>query len=313
MTRTRAKTDPFWATALHRMEPGSQRIVRGLYALVQRSPILRSLWFGSGWRSNSKEHKSGRAIDVIVTENAGMRPTPAEHKAAMEFINWLIANHRALGIQWVLYSTDGKNRTQSWNADRGTWKNLANRGSISANHIDHVHIYFKPGAVWPRALNNTVVGATTSPAPKPTPGLPSTGVSTKTVAQLAQEVLDGKHGNGDARRHSLGDRYAAVQAEVNRILAGNRPTPTPTPATVATLKQGSRGDRVRRLQQGLRRTFPAYRHHVAPKGRLLAVDGIFGAHTERWVREFQRRSKLADDGIVGPRTLRELNRHGIRP
>lgn len=79
------------------------------------------------------------------------------------------------------------------------------------------------------------------------------------------------------------------------------------------MREGSRGDRVRRLQQGLRQAFPAYRHHVAPKGRLIAADGIFGDHTDRWVREFQRRSKLTVDGIVGPRTLRELNRHGIRP
>lgn len=40
----------------------------------------------------------------------------------------------------------------------------------------------------------------------------------KTTAELAREVLDGKHGNGEARRKSLGSRYAEVQAEVNRLL-----------------------------------------------------------------------------------------------
>ena len=99
---------------------------------------------------------------------------------------------------------------------------------------------------------------------------------------------------------------------MNRLLGAKKKPTTPTPATVVTLKNGSRGERVRRLQQGLNRVFPAYRHDVAPKGRLLTADAIFGAHTEAWVRQFQRRSKLTVDGIVGPKTIRELNRHGIR-
>lgn len=45
--------------------------------------------------------------------------------------------------------------------------------------------------------------------------------SRKTDRQLAQEVIDGKHGNGAARQRSLGSRYAAVQREVNRILTGS--------------------------------------------------------------------------------------------
>jgi GH25 family lysozyme M1 (1,4-beta-N-acetylmuramidase) len=40
----------------------------------------------------------------------------------------------------------------------------------------------------------------------------------KTIAELAQEVLDGKHGNGKTRVQSLGDLFDEVQAEVNRIL-----------------------------------------------------------------------------------------------
>lgn len=43
---------------------------------------------------------------------------------------------------------------------------------------------------------------------------------TKSISELAREVIDGKHGNGDARKNSLGSNYAAVQREVNRILAG---------------------------------------------------------------------------------------------
>lgn len=47
----------------------------------------------------------------------------------------------------------------------------------------------------------------------------------KTVAQLADEVLAGKHGNGADRQRSLGHQYAAVQAEVNRRLGGGGSKP----------------------------------------------------------------------------------------
>ena len=44
---------------------------------------------------------------------------------------------------------------------------------------------------------------------------------------------------------------------------------------------------------------------------LPAVDGIFGAQTEAWVREFQRRSAISVDGIVGPVTRAKLANSGI--
>ena len=40
------------------------------------------------------------------------------------------------------------------------------------------------------------------------------------AADLARRVINGEFGNGDARKAALGDRYAEVQAEVNRILSG---------------------------------------------------------------------------------------------
>ena len=43
----------------------------------------------------------------------------------------------------------------------------------------------------------------------------------KTIKELAQEVLDGKHGNGVEREKSLGTKYDKVQKEVNRIMAEN--------------------------------------------------------------------------------------------
>lgn len=51
--------------------------------------------------------------------------------------------------------------------------------------------------------------------------------SKKTVSQVAQEVIDGKWGNGDARKKAITDAgydYAKVQAKVNELLKKATPT-----------------------------------------------------------------------------------------
>ena len=69
---------------------------------------------------------------------------------------------------------------------------------------------------------------------------------------------------------------------------------------------GSTGDRVARLQDGLKRVFPSYTAAVR-------VTGTFDAATDAAVREFQRRTHIEVDGIVGPQTREQLARFGIRP
>lgn len=90
------------------------------------------------------------------------------------------------------------------------------------------------------------------------------------------------------------------------------PAPKPTPPKAPTLRVGTRSTAVRHLQAGLNHTFPAYRYSVKVRtGRLLAVDGIFGAATEAWVKEFQRRVGVTVDGIVGPVTRAKLQEYGV--
>lgn len=43
-------------------------------------------------------------------------------------------------------------------------------------------------------------------------------VSSTTIELLAQEVLDGKYGNGSSRKENLGDLYDKTQNHVNKIL-----------------------------------------------------------------------------------------------
>ena len=77
------------------------------------------------------------------------------------------------------------------------------------------------------------------------PSKPSTGANTsgtsKSVSTMAQEVLNGTHGNGhEERRKSLGiDKatYEKVRAEVNRILGGGKTSSKPKPKPKKTIAQ----------------------------------------------------------------------------
>lgn len=76
-------------------------------------------------------------------------------------------------------------------------------------------------------------------------------------------------------------------------------------AAAPTLKRGSEGPAVRRLQRSL-----------TAAGFELRADGEFGPRTEAAVRAFQRAHRLEVDGIVGPRTwaaLRRATAHGDEP
>lgn len=66
----------------------------------------------------------------------------------------------------------------------------------------------------------------------PAPPAPATGA--KSIDQLAQEVIAGAYGTGDARRVALGGQFDAVQARVNEILLGtSNPKPQPSISELA--------------------------------------------------------------------------------
>lgn len=83
---------------------------------------------------------------------------------------------------------------------------------------------------------------------------PSVAHLGKTFATLANEVIAGKHGTGDARKKSLGTAYDEVQKLVNQMLSGTVATPKPVIKTTAQLAQevikglhGNGADRMKSL------------------------------------------------------------------
>lgn len=149
-------------------------------------------------------------------------------------------------------------------------------------------------------------GGTTTTTPPAT--------ATKTIDELAQEVIDGKWGNGDARKSALtaaGYDAHAVQTRVNEMMDSKTTTPTTTtPAlkaytiTLQQLAKGSEGKAVERVQ-----TLLIARGYSCGGNVVNGVekpDGDFGTTTDKAVREFQKANGLTVDGVIGASTMSAL-------
>ncbi|MFV0428707.1 MAG: SH3 domain-containing protein [Arachnia sp.] len=78
-----------------------------------------------GYRAGSGEHGTGRAVDIMVSGANGR-----------EIAAWLRANAGTLGVIEIIYEQ------KIWTLQRSGegWRAMANRGSATANHYDHIHV-----------------------------------------------------------------------------------------------------------------------------------------------------------------------------
>lgn len=86
---------------------------------------------------------------------------------------------------------------------------------------------------------------------------------------------------------------------------GGSPSDPPANIPDGYLQIGSSGGQVLALQRGMNKVFKNY------KAMPLDEDGIFGPATASAVSEFQSRSLIGVDGIVGPETKAKLATYGI--
>lgn len=157
-----------------------------------------------------------------------------------------------------------------------------------------------------------------SPAPKPKPGK-------KTIAQLVDEVIAGKWGNNPQRREKLtaaGYDYAAVQAAVNKKLAGGSPAPAPKPGkktTTQLVTEVIRGDWGNGEERKKRLTAAGYNYATVqaavdkklagtkPAGKsisTLAAEVIRGD----WGNDPERTRRLTAAGYDARAVQAEVNR-----
>lgn len=117
-------------------------------------------------------------------------------------------------------------------------------------------------------------------------------------------------GNGtpDEMHFEIAEGVTMMQLQTVADRINSEPPPPPAPVSSSwyhgltgsrPLQKGCQGDDVGNLQGRLSVNFPLY-----AKG--LQADGIFGDKTDAVVREFQKRSGLSVDGIVGTKTFKAL-------
>ncbi|WP_106096813.1 MULTISPECIES: hypothetical protein [Pseudonocardia] len=109
---------------LGRVRPWVSAAARFLSCLYDQPDLI-----GVAGRGRVSDHPLGLALDLMVTGSRGDR-----------IAECALRNREALGISYVIWE-------QRINYGSG-WVRMANRGSTTENHFDHVHISFErsPGA-----------------------------------------------------------------------------------------------------------------------------------------------------------------------
>lgn len=80
---------------------------------------------------SSGEHPLGRACDFMMSTGGSM-PSAANNALGDRLADWALANKGKLGVKYVIWK-------QRINQGSG-WRTMSDRGSITENHYDHVHI-----------------------------------------------------------------------------------------------------------------------------------------------------------------------------
>lgn len=99
------------------LQPDTTRVHR---AVCAKFPSI-TRW---GGRSGGGDHAVGRALDIMVD------PATGDQVAA-----FLQKNRAKLGIEYIIW------QQRIWRpATSNNWRGMSDRGSATANHMDHVHV-----------------------------------------------------------------------------------------------------------------------------------------------------------------------------
>ena len=204
---------------------------------------------------NGKKINAPVYIDVENTRGLDWRTiSNTELLGIMQEFN---AQLNALGYKMGIYSS----RSAFWN-EKMTDKWYDSISKWVAEYGDKVHDFNRTYDIWQHTSKGSVDGidgnvdmnimynsifAAEQPKPAPQPAAPNK----KSNEEIAREVIAGKWGNGTERKNRLtaaGYSYAAVQAIVNKKVAGNSLKPIDEIAReVIRGKWGNGADRKNRL------------------------------------------------------------------
>jgi hypothetical protein len=101
-------------------------------AVVAGVPGAAAITLG-GTRASAADpdgHPSGLALDYMVNSDAALGDAIAQYH---------IAHWDELGVDYVIW------QQRMLSSPTGSWKQMGNRGSATANHMDHVHVNYRAG------------------------------------------------------------------------------------------------------------------------------------------------------------------------
>ncbi|MBB4918562.1 coiled-coil domain-containing protein [Streptosporangium saharense] len=85
-------------------------------------------------RGDPGDHGSGRACDFMMS-TGGRMPTAEAKERGDRLAQWAIDHGRDIGIMYIIW------QQRYYDIRTGTgWRMMSDRGGITANHYDHVHI-----------------------------------------------------------------------------------------------------------------------------------------------------------------------------
>lgn len=117
------------SSSLDKLEPNGKAAVIEVRA---KFPQITTIY---GWRASSdysSDHPNGRAVDFMI-------PDYKNNKALGDTLaQYFIDNLSRLDGTYVIW------RQRIWTPYNGKWKAMEDRGSDNANHMNHVHVSFKP-------------------------------------------------------------------------------------------------------------------------------------------------------------------------
>ena len=169
---------------------------------IQLIPFNRNAWHAGDGMGNGNMKSIG--IEICYSMDNGYSGAKSERYKKAEDNAALYIAHVLKQYGWGLdrlkrhYDWSGKDCPHKMHAT-GTYQAFRN---LVKKYLDE--------------LNGAKKQSSKAPAPVKKPASKPKKPKAKSISQLADEVLAGKHGNGDARKKSLGSNYAKVQAEINR-------------------------------------------------------------------------------------------------
>jgi hypothetical protein len=91
-------------------------------------PLYPAVNSYGGWRAGGMQfHKNGRALDIMLTPHA-------ESALGHRIANYLIAHASLFKIDHIIFEQ------HIWTPSTPHWRKMADRGSLNANHFNHVHV-----------------------------------------------------------------------------------------------------------------------------------------------------------------------------